>query len=228
MLAWLVEAQQLSGLDEHARRVVELPIEAAPLSVIARRVEAATREAMKGRPREAIEAAVHGAVRDAVFLFCLVFQINAQALEIAKVEVYPPAGVLLDERPAGWPAGRGPSGCGGARLRRRASGQVCLWRSVVESRVEVESRAKIETKFFGGHDVLLADAATEWASHVDLIERLAGMADAMHVPRAKADGADRSGSRRARRSRPAWRRGPRRWPTTPGCVPTSCSAIGRG
>jgi hypothetical protein len=56
----------------------------------------------------------------------------------------------------------------------------------VDLRVEIEARAATEKKFCGGHDVLLADAATEWASHLDLIERLSGMAEAMHVPRAKA------------------------------------------
>jgi hypothetical protein len=39
-----------------------------------------------------------------------------------------------------------------------------LWRSVVDRlevdvRVEIEARATIEQKFFGGHEVLLADAA---------------------------------------------------------------------
>jgi hypothetical protein len=180
VLAWL------------ARRVVELPIEAAPLSVIGRRVEAAARDATKGQPRDAIEAAVHGAVRDAVFLFCLVFQVNAQALEVARVEGLRAGGVFF------WMSAL----LGGPRAEDLPAAEArvhadelaeswAIWRSVVDRldvnlRVEIEARATIEKKFFGGHDVLLADAATEWASHVDLIERLSGMGEAMHVPRAKA------------------------------------------
>jgi hypothetical protein len=50
VLAWLVEAQQFPSLVDHARSIVELPVEAAPLGVIGARIEAAVRAAMKGQP----------------------------------------------------------------------------------------------------------------------------------------------------------------------------------
>ena len=189
VLAWLVEAQQFPSLEDHARSIVELPVEAAPLSVIGRRVEAATRDTLKGQPRDAIEAAVHGAVRDAVFLFCLVFQVNIAALEIAKVEGLRAGGVFF------WMS----SLLGGPRAEDLPAAEArvhadkladswAMWRSVVDRldvdiRIEIEARATLEKRFYGGHDVLLADVRAEWAHYVDLVERLSWMAEAMHVPR---------------------------------------------
>ena len=53
VLAWLVEAQQFPSLVDHARSIAELPVEAAPLSVIGQRVETSVRASMKGQPFEA-------------------------------------------------------------------------------------------------------------------------------------------------------------------------------
>jgi hypothetical protein len=185
VLAWLVEAQLLSGLDERARRVVELPIEAAPLSVIARQVEAAARDAMKGRPRDAVEAAVHGAVRDAMFLFCLVFQINGAALKIAEVEgLRGTAAIFWMGCLLGGPRAADLTPAEATVFKRESQDAWGLWRSVVDRlgadlRVENEARATLEERFFGGRDVLLADVSERWAGHVDLIERLVGLAEDM-------------------------------------------------
>jgi hypothetical protein len=59
-----------------------------------------------------------------------------------------------------------------------------LWWPVVdrlslEVRVETEARTTLEGRFFAGHDVLLADASAAWASHVDMVERLASLAETM-------------------------------------------------
>jgi len=141
VLTWLVDAQLFPSLVDHARSIAELPVEAAPISVIGRRVEAAVRAEMKGQPRDAIETAVRRAIGDAVFLFTLVFQ---------------------QELASGWAS----------------------WRSVVDRlgddlRVESEARATLERQFFGGHDVLFADVAKEWAGHVDMVGRLTTLAGLM-------------------------------------------------
>ena len=86
VLAWLVEAQQFPSLVDHVRSIVELPVEAAPLSVIGERVEAAVRQDTKGQPRAATEAAVRRAVGDGVFLFSLALGLNVVALEMARLE----------------------------------------------------------------------------------------------------------------------------------------------
>jgi hypothetical protein len=46
-------------------------------------------------------------------------------------------------------------------------------------RVETDARATLERRFFGGHDVLFADATAAWTGHVDFVERLASLADAL-------------------------------------------------
>jgi hypothetical protein len=185
VLAWLVEAQQYPSLVDHVRSIVELPAEAAPLSVIGDRVEAAVRQDIKGQPRDAIEAAVGRAVGDAVFLFTLAILLNAEALETARVEGLRATAVFF------W------MGCllGGPResdlppaevetYRRERADAWALWWPVVdrlslEVRVENEARTTLERQYFGGHDVLFADAAGSCASHVDMVERLTGLSETM-------------------------------------------------
>jgi len=184
VLAWLVEAQRFPSLVDHVRSIAELPVEAAPLSVIGNRVETAMRGAMKGQPRGAIEEGVRRAIRDGVFLFTLVMVINAEALEVAKVEGLRAAGVFY------W------MGCllGGPRAadlppleaktyKRELADCWAQWRTIVDRlsldvRVGTEARARLERRFFGGHDVFFKDVSQTWAEHVDMVERLAGLAEA--------------------------------------------------
>jgi hypothetical protein len=179
VLAWLAEAQEFPSFVDQARSIADLPVEAAPLSVIGARVVAAVREAMKGQPRDTVERAALRAQGDAVFLLCLVVLLNGRVLDVARVEglraaaVFWWMGALLGgphEPPAGDPD---------AQERRGAWRR---WRSVVDRlatdvRIETEARAQLERRYLGGHAVLFADVATEWASHVELVERLGGLAE---------------------------------------------------
>jgi hypothetical protein len=178
VLAWLAEAQQFPTIEGLARSIADQPVEAAPLSVISARVVGAVREARKGQPREDVERAARRAEGDAVFLFCLVLILNVQAHETARVEglrataTFYWMGALL-----GGPHGPSVSDTD-ARERRDAWR---LWRSVVDRlttdvRVETEARTSLERRYLAGHDVLFADSATDWAGHVEFVERLAGLA----------------------------------------------------
>lgn len=185
VLAWLVEAQQFPSLVDHARSIAELPVEAAPLSVIGQRVEAAVHASMKGQPRDAVWEAVRRAVGDGAFLFCLVFQLNSQALEIAKVEGLRAAAVFfwMGALLAGPRADDLPPAAAKTYERELAEGWE-QWRALVDRlrldvRVENEGRATLERKFFGGHHVFFADVSQTWAEHVDMVERLASLADVM-------------------------------------------------
>jgi hypothetical protein len=187
VLAWLAEAQQFAGMPEYGRAIAEVPVEAAPLSVIVRRVDAAVRDDMRGQPRDAIEERVRRATGDALFLFTLVFVLNIEAIEIAKVEGLRAAAVFF------W------MGCllGGPRETDLAPDEVAeharefasawaLWRSVVDRldfdvRVANEARATLERQHYGGHDVLFADAAKAWAEHGELVRLLTGIAEIMPV-----------------------------------------------
>jgi len=187
VLHWLAEAQSYPGVVEYLRsQIVGQPVEAAPLSIIGTRVVAAVRAERKGQPREEVERAVHRAQGDAVFLFCLVVVLNGQALEIARVEglraaaVFYWMGTLL-----GGPHGP-PESDEDARERRDAWRS---WRTVVDRlaadvRVETEARAELERRYLAGRAVLFPDAAAAWAGHVDFVERLFGLAEAIEPARA--------------------------------------------
>ena len=183
VLAWLAEVQELTDMSDYTRHVAEVPIEAAPMSVIARRVDAAVREDMKGKPREAIEDAVYRATGDALFLFCLVFQLNIDVVQTACVEALRAAAVVL------W------MGCllGGPhdedlppekleRYHRELTTSWTTWFSVVdrlERDVQVVNRvlATLTDRYYAGHDVLFADARTRWRDHVEQVERIKWLAD---------------------------------------------------
>jgi hypothetical protein len=155
------------------------------LSVIGNRVEAATRDVMKGQPRDAVETAVRRAVGDAVFLFSLALQLNVVALEMARLEglrataVFYWMGCLL-----GGPRAADLPPAEAKVYERELADCWALWwpvldRRSLDVRVENEARTTLERRFFAGHDVLFADAATSWASHVDMVERLASLAETM-------------------------------------------------
>jgi hypothetical protein len=185
VLAWLVEAQQHSSLVDHARSIVELPVEAAPLSVIGDRVEAAVRASMQGQPRDAVWEAVRRSVGDGVFLFTLAIGLNVVALEMARLEglrataVFYWMGCLL-----GGPRESDVPPAEVETYQREQTDAWAQWRTMVDRlsldvRVENEARMTIERRFFAGHDVLFADASAAWTGHVDFVERLASLAETM-------------------------------------------------
>jgi hypothetical protein len=192
VLAWLADAKRYATINEYGRWIAEVPLEAAPLSVIARQVEAAVRQDMKGQPAEAVEDAVHRAIRDAVFLFVLVFQINIDAVEMDKLEGLRAAAVFFwmgcllgGPRDVDLPAGEV------ADHHRELADAWTTWRSVVDRLDEdvqaaTEARAILSRQYYGGHDVLFADAASSWAGHVETVERLKSLAETITYARKAA------------------------------------------
>jgi hypothetical protein len=206
VLAWLAEVQELTDIYDYGRHVAEAPIDDAPMSVIARRVDAAVREDLKGKPRAAIEDAVYRATGDALFLFCLVFQVNIDAVQTADVEGLRAAAVLL------W------MGCllGGPRDEDLASEELdqhhqeltsswATWFAVVDRlerdvRVINQARATLAERYYAEQDVLFANARTRWQGHVEQVGRIKGLADAIA---SSASGRPLVGNvREAQRSRP--------------------------
>jgi hypothetical protein len=203
VLAWLVEAQRFPSLVDHVRSIAGLPVEAAPLSVIGARVEAAVRDAMRGQPRYAVETAARRAVGDGVFLFTLAIGLNVVALEMARLEglrataAFHWMGCLL-----GGPRAADLPPAEAKVYERELADCWALWwpvldRLSLEVRVETGARATLERRFFGGHDVLFADASAAWASHVEMVERLASFAETM-----ASIGGPMARSRRATRTAP--------------------------
>jgi len=184
VLTWLVEAQQFPSLVDHVRSIAELPVEAAPLSVIGARIEAAVRASLKGQPRDAVETAARRAVGDGVFLFSLALGLNVVALEVARLEglrasaVFYWMGCLL-----GGPHAADLPSAEATSYKRELADCWSQWRTVVDRlsldvRVENEARATLERRFFGRHDVFFEDVSQRWAEHVDMVERLASLAEA--------------------------------------------------
>jgi hypothetical protein len=181
VLAWLAEAQQFPSIVDHARAIADLPVEAAPLSVIGARVVAAVRADLKGQSRDAVERAALRAQGDAVFLFCLVVILNGRVHEVAQLEGLRAScaffwmGALL-----GGPH-EPPTSEEDAKEQRDAwrSWRTLTERLTTDVRVETEARASLQRRYLGGYDVLFADVATDWAKHVEFIERLAGFAEVM-------------------------------------------------
>ncbi len=179
VLAWLIEAQQFPSLEDHARAVAEVPVEAAPLSVIGERIEAAVRASSKGQPPDAVRRAVG----DGAFLFSLALQLNVVALEIAKVEGLRATAAFfwMGSLLGGPRADDLPPNEAKAYVGELADAWA-LWRTVVDRlsldlRVEKDARTALQRRFFGGHDVFFADAAQAWSDHVELVERLVNLAD---------------------------------------------------
>jgi hypothetical protein len=183
VLAWLVEAQQFPSVEDHARAIARLPVEAAPLSVIGDRIEASVRASMKGQPHDAVRDAVRRGVGDGAFLFSLALLLNVEALEFARLEglrasaVFFWMGTLL-----GGPRAEDLAPHEAKAYVRELADAWASWRTVVdrlraELNVENEARATLQRRFFAGHDVFIGDVSGVWAEHVDLVGRLANLAD---------------------------------------------------
>ncbi len=201
VLAWLAEAQQYPSIEAQARAIAARPVDEAPLSVIGQRIEASVRASLKGQPSEVVSEKVRRGVGDGAFLFCLVLQINSQACELARVEGLRAAGVFY------W---MGCLLCGPpeadlpplelAAYREDLAACWARWRSVVhlmsiDVLVESEARTQLEKRYFGGRDVFFPDTAEAWSSYVDLVHRIAGLAEMMarpEKPRTRRRGPDAS------------------------------------
>ena len=147
VLHWLAEAQQFPSILDHARSIADLPVEAAP-----RRAQG-----------------------DAVFLFCLVMILNGRVLEVVQLEGLRAAGAF-------WRMGALLGGPHEPPMSEKDAGERRdawrNWRTLIDRlttdvQVETKARASLERQYLGGHDVLLPDVAAEWASHVEMVARLA-------------------------------------------------------
>jgi hypothetical protein len=183
VLAWLAEVQDLSHISEYSQHVAAAHIDDAPMSVIGRRVRARVREDMKGRPRNEIDAAAYRAFGDSLFLVSLVFQLNIDAVQTAQREGLRATAAVF------W-MGCLLSGPRDDQLEpeavedhhRQLDESWTPWFSVIDRlRRDVDIadgiRAAVGERYYGGHDVLFADARSDWAEHVEQVERIGRLAD---------------------------------------------------
>ena len=179
----LAEARTFDSLEAYARSIIDQPVEAAPLSRIGAGAEASVRAAMKGRPREEVEAAVRRAVGDGVFLFCLLIGLNGAAIEISRIEGLRAAatfylmGCLLggpredDLEPEEW-----------AEHKKELADGWRSWRAVVAGLVatltiEEDAREQLEARYLAGQSSLLADAEAAWREFGEMVDRMWSLAE---------------------------------------------------
>jgi hypothetical protein len=181
----VAEAHEFGTLEAYARSLVDLPVEAAPLSRIGAQTEASVRARMKGKPRDQVDAAVWNAIGDAVFRYILFLHLNTSALAMAELEGLRAAatfywmGCLLggpgesDLEPGEWTAHQ-------ADLAESWQ----LWRAMVAgllvvSLVEEEAREQLEARYLGGQPALLSGVQEDWDRFADQTDRLWSIANRM-------------------------------------------------
>lgn len=174
----IAEAQEYASIDAYARGIADVPVESAPMSLIAAGIEACIRAAMKGKPREEVSAVVRRAVGDAIFRYVLFIRLNTSALELAEREGLRASACFY------W------MGCllGGPReadlelaeWKEHQKEQAACWRSwhgvvasmLVLSLVEEDVREQLEARYLGGRPALLAETQKDWDRFADQVDRL--------------------------------------------------------
>ena len=80
VILWLEEIRQYQNAYEYVQFLRGQPESAAPITRLTGQIDHTVREAMKGRPKDLVQAAVRLAVRDVVFLVKLHLQVNSKVL----------------------------------------------------------------------------------------------------------------------------------------------------
>ena len=80
VVLWLQEIQQYQNATDYVKYLIGQPDNAAPITRLTTQIDQAVRVAMRGYPNEVVEAAVHRAVKDVVFLVKLHLQVNFKVM----------------------------------------------------------------------------------------------------------------------------------------------------
>ena len=81
VLLWVEEVQRYPSADDYVRAALDQPTRTAPLDRILDRVAAAIGAALKGKDPPGVQRAMQRELRDAVFLYALVLELNAAAAD---------------------------------------------------------------------------------------------------------------------------------------------------
>jgi hypothetical protein len=84
VILWMEEAHGYRNIFEYVKYRRAQPWESAPVCRLSKQFELATRESMKGQPRERVESVVRQRQRDVVFLVHLHHQVNGDCLTEQK------------------------------------------------------------------------------------------------------------------------------------------------
>lgn len=176
VVAWLDEAHPFGTLSAYVDSLLDQEPDALPINGLAREAAGATRTAMRGKPAEAVHAAVRKTLRETIFRFDLVMRINVTAHEMIEREALlylvfaGQIAVLVSDA-------REDRRSDPAYLRRMAQCRELTAARVSELMAAQEARSLAEQRYLDGHTALFPDAVGEWAERLRLAQELAVMAD---------------------------------------------------
>jgi hypothetical protein len=194
-LRWLSEAHAFGSWPAYARWLVDQPRSAYPLNCVPAQARAAAAAATKGLPRKAAEDATRQALRDALFLVYLVFEVNSETTEAVGTETL--RSVALSE---GSPsilleaelATHDPESYAGDYAERWA-GRLALERAWLSHLyVAEDARILLERWYLDGRPSLFPELAAEWASLLNDAETLVRVSHRL-TPDEPAEGRRRGG-----------------------------------
>ena len=85
VVLWLQEIEQYRNAEEYLRYLRSQPESAAPITRLTRQIDEGIRVAMKGKPKEVVDAAVRQAVKDVVFLIKFHLQVNYKVMNESRI-----------------------------------------------------------------------------------------------------------------------------------------------
>jgi hypothetical protein len=177
VLRWLAEAHAYGSVEGYVASLLQGNSLANPLDRLAREAAHAAQAAMRGKRPEAVAEAVRSALRETVFRFELVIQINVTAHESldrhALIEVVLAADVALltSEKLRG-----------AEYAERLARLRELLAFRVSELRAAQDARSIVEKRFFDGHGALFPDMAAAWDEQAAGAEAIADLAVRLTEP----------------------------------------------
>jgi hypothetical protein len=171
VLRWLADAHAYGSVDRYVASLVQTDPPVNPLDRLAREATHGAQAAMRGKHPDVAAEAVRSALRETVFRFEVVVQINVTAHEFLEREGLIDAALaacvalLASEKPR--PAKYAERL---ARLRK------LLALRVSELRAAQEARSIAEKRYLGGHGPLFPDVAAAWDQQLARAEAIADLA----------------------------------------------------
>ena len=170
VLRWLADAHSYGSVERYVASLLQGDPPANPLDRLAREAAHGAQAAMRGKRPEVVAEAVRSALRETVFRFELVVQINVRTHELLDREGVIEAALaahvalLVSEKPR--PA---------KYAERLARLREVLGFRVRELRAAQEARAMVEERYLS-HPALFPDVARAWDEQVKSTEAIADLA----------------------------------------------------
>ncbi len=204
VLRWLQEAQAFPSTTEYARALASDPDAPSPLDRVVGSAQDGVRAAMKGKPREELEAALTRAARETLFRYLLVMRLNVDTHEVARLKGLLASSLFLMMRALASDELLAAALANAAEPRKdphdQASGDRSAWDRWRELAIallggvyaEEDARLTLERQYLDGHGALFADVEQEWAVAREQAERIARFARLFEAARSASQTDEKS------------------------------------